>query len=629
MSRPLCPILLIASAALPSAALALGLGDLHVESALGQQFVAHIDLIDASPSDLGRLQADIADEDIFQRNQLARPGFLAGTTVTVGQDARGQPILLLRSKDSFTEPVVTFLVDVRWRTGELIREYTALLDPSELASRTPDATLEGPRATPETTRATSETPRAAAETPRVAPAAPEATPQSEAPAVQTSATHTTPLPASAAPLAATAPDHKPQLRSYKVARGDTLVRIAIAAGARSRKVRHRMMIAIYRANPAVFHASLNTLRTGEVLRLPTAEELAAISPADAEREYQAQLAAMHETGGRKPHWHSGEHAVGVVQPKADPASLEADKSALSHRVESLEQSLQEVRRELQERTRQTTPPPHPVRAAPAPEPAVTVTEHSVDSAPPMYRRASFIALISGLGLMLAAGWWWVFGRRRDDHPTAAQQAAAPDSRVAAESQTAVPSEAEILARNTAASMPIEPLGNVNRAEAQADIDAVISPAISLATAPRETEGQVDTGDTTAVLAPDMEAFGDTVEHKFSFYNPESHFDTTHVVMGSELTRPLAFVERRKNPAIVLQQAIEREPHRSDLHLKLLELYYASASENRLAFLEAARQIMHRQGLVSAEDWARIAAMGRQIAPDDELFRTDLDDQAVA
>ena len=96
-------------------------------------------------------------------------------------------------------------------------------------------------------------------------------------------------------------------------------------------------------------------------------------------------------------------------------------------------------------------------------------------------------------------------------------------------------------------------------------------------------------------------------------------------MGSELTRPLAFVERRKNPAIVLQQAIEREPHRSDLHLKLLELYYASASENRLAFLEAARQIMQRKGLVSAEDWARIADMGRQIAPDDELFKSELDD----
>src|SRR6185312_13144966 len=115
MSRLLCPILLLASATFPSAALALGLGELHVESALGQDFVAHIDLIDASPEDLGRLQAAIADEDTFQRKQLQRPNFLAGMTISIGQDARGQPILRLRSMDSFTEPVVTFLVDVHWR----------------------------------------------------------------------------------------------------------------------------------------------------------------------------------------------------------------------------------------------------------------------------------------------------------------------------------------------------------------------------------------------------------------------------------------------------------------------------------------------------------------------------------
>jgi hypothetical protein len=33
--------------------------------------------------------------------------------------------------------------------------------------------------------------------------------------------------------------------------------------------------------------------------------------------------------------------------------------------------------------------------------------------------------------------------------------------------------------------------------------------------------------------------------------------------------------------------------------------------------------------VSAEDWTRIADMGRLIAPEDELFRNALEDQAVA
>jgi pilus assembly protein FimV len=614
MSRLLCPILLLASATFPSAALALGLGELHVESALGQNFVAHIDLIDASAEDLGRLQAALADEDTFQRKQLERPNFLAGMTISVGQDARGQPILLLRSMDSFTEPVVTFLVDVHWRAGELIREYTALLDPSELASKAPDASAE-PGAPPMSAPAAPMTPVAAAGAPPNAPAPPMRAPPTQV----TQPAHSTPT-----QRVAKVPDPKPQLRSHKIARGDTLVRIATLAGARSRKERLRMMIAIYRANPSEFQNGLNTLlHRGAMLRLPTAEELAAISPAEADREYRA---ASHETAPRKLHANSSEHAAGTIESKADAAALETDKLALRHRVESLEQSLQEVRQELQERVQQTNTPPPQVRAEQTDTPPLPVRAEQAN-ATPLHQRAWFIALISGLGLLLAAGAWWVRRRRRNDDSSTVVHAIVAD-----EPTTALPADAvsaEPLAGEPAAIVP-EPSPPIDGSmPAQADTHDVNPPLASADTAPEQPDGQVDTGDTTAVLAPEIEDSGDTAEHKFSFYNPDNHLDTTHVVMGSELTRPLAFVERRKNPAIVLQQAIEREPHRSDLHLKLLELYYASASENRLAFLEAARQIMHRQDLVSAEDWARIAAMGRQIAPDEELFRSELDDQAVA
>jgi hypothetical protein len=132
-----------------------------------------------------------------------------------------------------------------------------------------------------------------------------------------------------------------------------------------------------------------------------------------------------------------------------------------------------------------------------------------------------------------------------------------------------------------------------------------------------------------MLAPDYDVIGDTVEQKFSFFNPESANNTEHVVMGSGLQARQPFVERRKNPADVLRQAIEREPERSDLRLKLLELYYTAAAENRRAFLDATRQLAKNERLASTEDWARIADMGRTIAPDDELFSHDLDDKRVA
>ena len=80
---------------------------------------------------------------------------------------------------------------------------------------------------------------------------------------------------------------------------------------------------------------------------------------------------------------------------------------------------------------------------------------------------------------------------------------------------------------------------------------------------------------------------------------------------------------------MLRQAIEREPHRSDLCLKLLELYYTAAAENRRAFLEASRHLAKNDELATEEDWSRIAAMGRAIAPDDELFCDSMDNKAVA
>jgi hypothetical protein len=138
-------------------------------------------------------------------------------------------------------------------------------------------------------------------------------------------------------------------------------------------------------------------------------------------------------------------------------------------------------------------------------------------------------------------------------------------------------------------------------------------------------------DTTAVLAlhPDHLSDDDTAAREFAFFNPESSLNTTHVMLASGTEEPKPFVERRKNPADVLRQAIEREPERSDLRLKLLELYYTAAAQNRRAFVEAVRQLAKNDKLASPNDWSQIADMAKAIAPDDELFAKLLDKKAVA
>jgi hypothetical protein len=172
------------------------------------------------------------------------------------------------------------------------------------------------------------------------------------------------------------------------------------------------------------------------------------------------------------------------------------------------------------------------------------------------------------------------------------------------------------------------------AELLANNDPMVSPVpeatleLGVETTAELPAAQAEDADTTVMLAPDFDVVGDTVEQKFSFFNPESANNTEHVVMGG-LHEPKPFVERRKNPADVLRQAIEREPGRSDLRLKLLELYYTAAAENRRAFLDATRQLAKNEKLASPEDWSRIADMGRTIAPDDELFADELGDKRVA
>lgn len=83
----------------------------------------------------------------------------------------------------------------------------------------------------------------------------------------------------------------PQVQpTYEVRRGDTL--FAIARKAKHEGVsRNQMILAIWRANPAAFTGgNINLLELGTVLAIPPRETVAAIDPADADREVRDLLA---------------------------------------------------------------------------------------------------------------------------------------------------------------------------------------------------------------------------------------------------------------------------------------------------------------------------------------------------
>src|SRR3984885_2603416 len=108
---------------------ALGLGEIHLNSALNEPMNAEIELIAASPDELAALHATLAPRDAFTRYGIDRPPFLSSLTFKVTKSKDGRDVLQVRSTDAIPEPFVTFLVEVNWARGRLMREYTVLLDP--------------------------------------------------------------------------------------------------------------------------------------------------------------------------------------------------------------------------------------------------------------------------------------------------------------------------------------------------------------------------------------------------------------------------------------------------------------------------------------------------------------------
>src|SRR6202161_2978895 len=113
----------------PSASWALGLGEIHLNSALNEPMNAEIDLVAVAPDELQALRATLAGRDAFTRYGIDRPPFLSTLTFKVGKGKDGRDALLVRSTDAIPEPFVTFLVEVNWARGRLMREYPVLLDP--------------------------------------------------------------------------------------------------------------------------------------------------------------------------------------------------------------------------------------------------------------------------------------------------------------------------------------------------------------------------------------------------------------------------------------------------------------------------------------------------------------------
>ncbi len=70
-------------------------------------------------------------------------------------------------------------------------------------------------------------------------------------------------------------------------------------------------------------------------------------------------------------------------------------------------------------------------------------------------------------------------------------------------------------------------------------------------------------------------------------------------------------------ADLVKLAIQREPARRDLKLKLLEVFFVWGNKDQ--FLQSARELADTRDASAPGEWEKVVIMGKQLAPDDALF----------
>jgi pilus assembly protein FimV len=659
MSRGPYPILLMLAMSMPSAVRAIGLGEIRVDSALNEPLSAQIDIVGATREELVALTATVASRDVFQRYGVDRPSFLASATFKVGLDAAGHPVLNVRSADAFTDPVVSLLVDLRWGKNDVVREYSLLLDPPGYAYPRPASDIASAAPAPHVVAApTAALPVAAV--PATVPPLPAAS--SGRAQIRVAAGDTLRAIARRAGASTAAQAQTLMIAIFRAnpsafegninrLHRDAVLTIpttaecaAISSAEARREVRAHMTAWRLDGRPAASHAATAEAGTSappaeagagvpdalknrvQTLELALDDLHKQLASEDAKIQDLKRTAATEPVAEANPAMPGPAVAAIVPAASASPAPAATVPAAPAELVSA-----------------PIIAPSHPVAAVAAMTPA--------SRAP---RSAEFFAPVAlTLGLLVAG---IAFIRRRvvravEIPSYAAEPAAvaespkvtsavtpptsAPPVRVA---MTMAPSVASVSAP---AKEPAQPAAPLSADDMSSLFDAAPLPTTGMATTElvdiealersyleslpidpssiETTPVQTLAIEATVALPVGIEATVAQPAPKPDFNLGDLDATAQHVHMPSALHDHPVTAERRTNIVDVLKLAIERDPGRRDLRMKLLETYYGLASTNQRAFLEVVRKLSREKDSLSSEDWQKVMMMGREIAADDIFF----------
>lgn len=253
-----------------SGAMALSLGRITVQSALGEPLRAEIEVPDINAEEAASLRTAVALPEAFTSAGLEYNAALSSLQASLQRRADGRAYIRLTSERPINDPFVDMIIEASWSSGRIVRDYTMLFDPPSLRKPlAPSPTLPQTATPPGARPMTS------------APATPDIS--RPAPAVAVSK----PPPAIAVGKTSPAP---PRLGENQVVvrPGDTATRIA-ASTKESGVSLDQMLVAMLKGNPDAFvNNNIDRLRAGAVINVPTPEQAQSMAAPEASRVLRAQ-----------------------------------------------------------------------------------------------------------------------------------------------------------------------------------------------------------------------------------------------------------------------------------------------------------------------------------------------------
>lgn len=287
---------------IPSRGNTLGLGEIELHSSLNQELNAEIALKSVGKESAETIIVKLASKAEFSRAGLDRP-FILNDLKFVVKVKNGEPYISVTSKKTIREPFLSFLLDIDWPRGRILREFTMLLDPPVFMQATPEGipskvVVAEPQAANQVQDTNQQYNRPAYDgsaqtnnsiTNTTAAQAPvvsnQAQAQSQQDFSQASNQQTT------RPVAR----YQAATNGYRVQKNDTAWKIAEKLRSDPSVSIEQMMMALLRRNPEAFiKDNINGVKRGYILRMPDQQEIDNLGKQTALLQVREQYALWRE-----------------------------------------------------------------------------------------------------------------------------------------------------------------------------------------------------------------------------------------------------------------------------------------------------------------------------------------------